>query len=70
MVAVDASPGQVGKVERLARHRGVPCMRWGTRGELGRALGASPLSALAVTDRSLAARLATAASLWEAEEGI
>ncbi len=57
LLAEDGAPGQVGKVANLLRHRSVPSMAWGTREELGRAVGAAPLSAIAITNDGFARRL-------------
>lgn len=57
LLAGDAAPGQVGKVANLLRHRTVPWTTWGTREELGRAVGAAPLSAIAIMNDGFARRL-------------
>jgi ribosomal protein L7Ae-like RNA K-turn-binding protein len=57
LLAEDAAVGQVGKVANLLRHRTVPWTTWGTREELGRAVGAAPLSAIAIMDDGFARRL-------------
>jgi len=57
LTASDASPGQLGKVIRLARRRDVPCRALADRSRLGRALGEPPVSAVAVTSESFADRL-------------
>ncbi len=55
--AADASPEQLGKIEGLLRHRGVP-VRWvTTRAELGRTIGRGSTSALVVTVLSFAEKL-------------
>ncbi len=53
-VAADASPSQQAKVVLLAEARGIPVCWGGTRRDLGSAVGAGPVSALAVTDPGLA----------------
>lgn len=57
LLAGDASETQREKVVRLLRHRSVPSRVVGSRSELGRALGTGPLSAVAVTDPSIARAL-------------
>lgn len=57
LLAEDASETQREKVVRLLRHRSVPWRIWGRRSELGGALGTGPLSAVAVTDPSIAKAL-------------
>jgi len=57
LLAEDAADGQIGKVANLLRHRNVPHRVWGMQEELGRAVGAAPLSAIAITDDGLAGRL-------------
>ena len=66
VVARDASPVQRQKLEGLIRRGAVPRVVLGDRVALGAAVGAPPLSALAVTDARLAEqvlrRLAATAS--------
>jgi ribosomal protein L7Ae-like RNA K-turn-binding protein len=57
LLAGDASPVQLEKVRRLLRHHEVPHAVVADRNRLGAALGAGPLSAVAVTDPSLADQL-------------
>ncbi len=57
--ARDAAEGQRDKVMKLLCHRATPNAILGTRRELGRAVGTAPVSAVAVTDRGFASRLAT-----------
>lgn len=57
LLAEDAAAGQVGKVANLLRHRSIPRVTWGTREELGRAVGAAPLSAIAIMDEGFALKL-------------
>jgi len=57
LLAEDAAAGQFDKVANLLRHRTVPWKAWGTQKELGRAVGAAPLSALAIMDDGFARRL-------------
>jgi len=59
LVAEDGAAGQVGKVTNLLRHRRIPYRMWGTQEELGGAVGAAPLSAIAIIDDGLAGRLLT-----------
>ncbi len=54
VVATDGASGQRGKVEPVARRANVPVVALGTRAELGAALGVGPVTAVAVTDGSLA----------------
>lgn len=57
ILAVDAAAGQTGKIERLLSHGTVPWRRFGSRAELGAALGGPPFAAVAVTLDGFAARL-------------
>ena len=57
IVAGDVSPAQSAKIRRTLLGRAVPHASWGSRGELGAALGLAPLSAVAVTHRRLAAEM-------------
>lgn len=57
VLADDASPTQVKKIEGLIRGRDVPVARVASRSELGMALGAAPLASVAVTDEGFAHRL-------------
>ncbi len=58
LLARDASPTQLTKVQGVLRHRDVP-VRWVSgREALGRALGEGPLAAAGVTGRTFAERLA------------
>lgn len=57
ILAVDAAAGQVGKIERLLGHGSVPWRRFGSRVELGAALGGPPYSAVGVTLDGFATRL-------------
>ena len=57
VVAADAAPGQRRKVEALALAREVPILIGPEREELGRMLGVSELSAVALTDSRFAERL-------------
>lgn len=56
ILAEDASETQRKKLTGLLGNRGVPSAVLGTREELGRALGGSPLSALALTQPAFAER--------------
>lgn len=57
LLACDASPGQRGKLTGLLEATEVPSVEVGTREELGRALGAPPLSAVAIRPSTFADRL-------------
>lgn len=57
ILAGDASPVQMEKVLRLLRHQEVPHVIVADRNRLGAALGAGPVSALAVTIPSIAEQL-------------
>ena len=57
LLAQDASEVQLDKVLKILRHRGIPRVTLGSRAELGAAVGAAPLSAVAVTDESFASQL-------------
>lgn len=56
-MAEDASETQLEKLSRVLGQRAVPIVVQGDRVTLGAAVGRSALSAVAVTDRSLAERL-------------
>ena len=57
VMAGDASPAQRTKVEALATAKEVPLLVVENRGALGHAVGAPPLTAVAVTQATLAARV-------------
>ncbi|MDI3281345.1 MAG: ribosomal L7Ae/L30e/S12e/Gadd45 family protein [Bacillota bacterium] len=54
VVAEDASPQSRAMYQRLARAGGVSCTIYGRKEELGRALGTSARSAVAILDAGLA----------------
>jgi ribosomal protein L7Ae-like RNA K-turn-binding protein len=54
LLAADAAAGQARKVKPLLEHRGIPHRVWGTREELGSAIGAAEVSAVAITAKSFA----------------
>src|SRR5262245_5575286 len=54
LIASDASPVQVKKIEGIIRRAAVPRVVLGDRVTLGAAVGQPPLSAVAVTDARLA----------------
>jgi ribosomal protein L7Ae-like RNA K-turn-binding protein len=60
LTASDASPVQTGKVRRTLAGHPVPHVSWGSRAELGAAVGMSSLSAVAVTHAKLADQMAEA----------
>ncbi len=57
ILADDASVAQAQKVERMLVRDAVPWRRFGSRDELGSALGGPLLSAVGVTDHGFATRL-------------
>jgi ribosomal protein L7Ae-like RNA K-turn-binding protein len=57
VVATDASPAQSAKVRRTIAGHPVPHVSWGSRFELGAAVGLAPLSAIAVTNSRLAIQM-------------
>lgn len=57
LTAGDASATQLKKVAGLIRHNDVPCRTVADRARLGKALGRSPVSAVAVTGASFAQQL-------------
>ena len=57
LLAADAAKGQANKLKPLLEHRGVPHMVWGTREELGGAIGAAQVSAIAITAKSFAEKV-------------
>ncbi|MGE0159266.1 MAG: L7Ae/L30e/S12e/Gadd45 family ribosomal protein [Gemmatimonadales bacterium] len=57
LVAQDAAPAQSAKMRRTLAGHAVPHAAWGSRGELGAAVGVAPLSAVAVTHAELAAQM-------------
>jgi len=67
LLAGDASPVQLDKVEKALSRRATPWARLGDRASLGAAVGKAPLSAVAVTNASLAEKVA--AELGELVEG-
>ena len=70
VVATDGAAGQREKVEPLARHRSVPVLELAARAELGAAIGTPPITALAVTDASLAEAIRASARTDETNAGI
>lgn len=54
LLARDASPTQTKKITGILEHRDVPSVASWTQAELGRALGAPPVSAVALTDPAFA----------------
>jgi ribosomal protein L7Ae-like RNA K-turn-binding protein len=57
LMAEDASPAQSDKVRRTLAGHPAPHASWGTRADLGAAVGLAPLSAVAITHSELAAQL-------------
>ena len=57
LMAKDASSVQLGKIQTTLHDRTIPQATLGDRDTLGAAVGLAPLSAVAVTSVSLAARL-------------
>jgi ribosomal protein L7Ae-like RNA K-turn-binding protein len=57
LLATDASSVQLDKVRKMLRDRPIPQAVLGDRDTLGAALGLAPVSAVAVTNASLAGRL-------------
>lgn len=66
IVAEDASDNSLDKLVPLLAKRGVPHAVVFTRDQLGMAVGRAPLSAVGLTDASLAAQIAKA---LEAQDG-
>jgi ribosomal protein L7Ae-like RNA K-turn-binding protein len=60
--APDGSHGQRRKVEALATAREIPMLSGPNRAELGRLVGAVPVTAVAVTDAALAGRILAVAA--------
>lgn len=54
LFAGDASPAQLDKIARTLNERSIPVVTLGDREMLGAAVGLAPLSAVAVTNASLA----------------
>ena len=57
LMAKDASAAQLDKIRRTMRKRIIPQVLLGDRATLGAAIGKAPITAVAVTDASLAGRL-------------
>ena len=57
LMAEDASLAQLDKIRRTMRKRIIPQVLLGDRTTLGAAIGRAPITAIAVTDASLAGRL-------------
>ena len=57
LLARDASPVQLEKIARTLNDRSIPTARVGNRDMLGAAVGLAPLSAVAVTNASLAEKV-------------
>lgn len=54
VIANDASPQSAQEINRLAGAKAVPVLTYGSKDDLGRLIGKSPRSALAVTDEHIA----------------
>jgi len=65
LMAEDASSVQLEKIRKMLHDRSIPRAVLGDRNMLGAAVGLAALSALAVTDRSLADRLAAELELGD-----
>jgi ribosomal protein L7Ae-like RNA K-turn-binding protein len=65
VVAADASPRTLEKVDRSARARGVRVLRGPDAGRLGGALGRPPVQAVGVSDPALARGLVAACGTEE-----
>lgn len=50
VLAEDAGANTVRRFERMAKERGVPLLRWGSKDELGAWIGERPRAVLAVCD--------------------
>lgn len=61
VLAADAGPRAVEKVERLARAKGLPMVAGPAAAALGAALGRPPVQAVGICDRALARGVADAA---------
>ena len=57
LMAGDASGVQLDKIRKELRNRPIPQVILGDRATLGAAIGKAPVTAVAVTDESLATRL-------------
>lgn len=57
LMADDASPTQLAKIDGWIRSGDVPARRIGGRSEIGAALGAGPLSVVGVTERGFSRRI-------------
>jgi ribosomal protein L7Ae-like RNA K-turn-binding protein len=55
LLARDASPTQTKKITGILAHREIPSIVYGTKAELGQALGSGPVTAVALTQSALAA---------------
>jgi ribosomal protein L7Ae-like RNA K-turn-binding protein len=68
VVADDASRVQLDKIDKANRSRGLRTVTVPTRAQLGAALGAGPLSAVAVTQASFARQVANTLAEQDAAE--
>ena len=57
IVAADSSDGSRKHWTDMTAYRKIPCVQWGTKEELGKAVGKNQRSALAVTDEGFAAQI-------------
>ncbi|MGO0122988.1 L7Ae/L30e/S12e/Gadd45 family ribosomal protein [Desulfothermobacter acidiphilus] len=57
IVATDAAASTLREIERLARKASIPVIRYGTKMELGSALGRSPRAVVAILSQPLADRI-------------
>ncbi len=69
VLAADASPAQLDKIRRTLGNRPVPQASLGDRAALGVAVGVAPVSAVAVTNASLADRVSVELGHTEAARG-
>ena len=58
ILAEDASPGSQKLITDKAAYRKIPVLVWGTKAELGKAIGQAERSCLALTDEGFARRTA------------
>lgn len=54
LIAIDAAAQSVQDLNGLATTRGVPVISYGSKDDLGRLIGKSPRTALAITDEHMA----------------
>jgi ribosomal protein L7Ae-like RNA K-turn-binding protein len=70
LIANDAAPQSVRELNGLAVARGIPVLSYGLKDDLGRLIGKSPRTALAITDEHIARGILEAFERGEANRTV